>query len=85
MPPPSDHDALQLAVLEKPFFVRQVKKISPEVLDELRPASSGAFYSVTRTAEEISIVGEAAEGAPAAEAKWRCVRVKGPMDFGERA
>ena len=46
--------------------------------------SSCAFWSLTRTPDELSVV--APEGAvPAtwqAEKGWRCLKVQGPLDFG---
>src|SRR5687768_7239758 len=46
-------------------------------------ASSGAFVSVTRTADELSVV--CPQGAVPAgvrhEAGWRCLRVAGPLEF----
>ncbi len=41
------------------------------------------FFSVTRTADELSVVcleTEAPEGA-AIERSWRCIKVKGPLEF----
>jgi len=53
---------------------------------EPRPdwAESGVFSSITRTADELSVVCPAAQ-VPAAvkrEAGWRLVKVSGPLDFG---
>ena len=50
-------------------------------------AASGttAFCSVTRTPQELSIVcpeETVPEGVPA-ERGWRCLRVRGPLDFGQ--
>jgi len=46
-------------------------------------ASSGAFFSITRTADELSVVcAEAVVPAGVqSEPVWRCVRVAGTMDF----
>ncbi|MDQ5824640.1 MAG: ACT domain-containing protein [Chloroflexota bacterium] len=47
-------------------------------------ATSGSFCSVTRTADELSVVceqGAAPEGV-LCEGGWRCLRVQGPLDFG---
>ncbi len=45
----------------------------------------GPFYSLTRTSEELSIVCPV-EWIPdgiEAERGWRCLKVEGPLDFGE--
>jgi uncharacterized protein len=45
--------------------------------------AAGAFVSVTRTAEELSVVC-AEENVPdgvTAERGWRCLKVEGPLDF----
>ena len=47
-------------------------------------ATSGDFFSVTRTAGELSVVceeGAVPEGVTR-EGDWRCLRVRGPLDFG---
>ena len=46
-------------------------------------ATRGAFTSVTRTTEELSIVGPEEYVPPEAECErgWRCLRVVGPLDF----
>jgi len=46
-------------------------------------AMSGAFRSVTRTPNELSIVCEEAlvPDAVTAEPGWRCLMVEGPLDF----
>jgi hypothetical protein len=45
--------------------------------------SGGPFVSITRTADELSVVCPAAQVPPGvqAEAGWRCVRVAGKMEF----
>lgn len=48
-------------------------------------AIAGSFHSITRTANELSIVCEAAP-VPSdvrAERDWRCLEVAGPLDFSE--
>jgi hypothetical protein len=44
----------------------------------------GAFWSATRTADELSIVCEAnyVPDDVIAEGNWRCLKVAGPLDFG---
>ena len=89
MPPPhpSNHPAFQLSLLDRPFFVKQLKpeeNIPPEFLALLTLNSSGRFISLTRTNEEISIIGEWANDSDIAEveASWRCIKIAGPMNFG---
>ncbi len=46
-------------------------------------AASGAFYAVTRTVDELSIVcaqGQVPAGV-ACQPGWRCLQVAGPLDF----
>ncbi|KAG5647740.1 hypothetical protein DXG03_008463 [Asterophora parasitica] len=85
MPPPSDHASLHLEVQLEPFFVFKIRHDEPIpswVLREL-VGNTGGFYSVTRTKEEISIVGESHLGIPE-EVKllstWTCIKIMGPME-----
>jgi len=93
MPPPSDHDALSLELLNDIFAVQQIpvdEPIPSHVLRRLgEPGGSEQlnFVSITRTNEEISIVYNATQSpdVPDADqelAKWRCIKIRGPMDFG---
>ncbi|KAF8078938.1 ACT domain-containing protein [Lyophyllum atratum] len=55
--------------------------IPPWVLEEL--AGTSAFFSVTRTNEEISIVGKFHEGIPEnikELSTWTCIKIMGPME-----
>jgi hypothetical protein len=47
------------------------------------PASSSSWFSVTRTAHELSVVCAASEepAGAAVEPGWRCLEVAGPLDF----
>jgi hypothetical protein len=47
-------------------------------------AQRGSFVSVTRTADELSIVCPEVEppAGVAAQGGWRCLRVDGPLDLG---
>lgn len=49
-----------------------------------RWATSGRFFSVTRTTEELSVVCQerAIPGEVTREGGWRCLKVLGPLDFG---
>lgn len=87
MAPPSDHPCLELSVKDTPFFVKKLEPsaIIPEFfLKEFAAGYSGRFLSITRTPDEISIVGEAHDsyGMLEEEVKWRCIKIAGPMDFG---
>ena len=72
--------ALTLTVLPGTYAVC---RLAPE--DSLpRWATSGDFFSITRTSDELSVVCEqsgVAEGVTC-EGDWRCLRVRGPLDFG---
>jgi hypothetical protein len=83
MPPPSDHPSLILTLCPGLFYVVQETEVTTDIF---RLFNSSSFFSITRTGEEVSIVGEAVESTPARfkeKAVWRCVRVAGPMDFGK--
>jgi hypothetical protein len=47
-------------------------------------ATSGSFFSVTRTSDELSVVCEqgAVPQGVLCEGGWRCLKVQGPLDFG---
>lgn len=53
-------------------------------MEALSSDTSGRFLSITRTAEEISIVGEATAilAVDVDDSKWRCINIAGPMEFG---
>ena len=70
---------LRLQVLSGGFAVC---RLSPEA--ELpRWVTAGALWSVTRTAEELSVVCEEALVPPGtrAETGWRALMIEGPFDF----
>jgi len=85
MPPPSNSSALHLIVLLNPFFVVKLKpgqEITPCVIKDLTDGKGG-FFSVTRTPEEVSLVGEAYEVMPSSykeQSTWRCIKIQGPME-----
>jgi hypothetical protein len=85
MPPPSDNPALQLIALPKAFYVMQFPQretIPADIISELT-FGKGEFFSITRTTEEVSIVGEVDERSPEVckpFATWGCIRVRGPME-----
>lgn len=81
MPPPADHPAFRLQVLQQIFDIKQYPcdRDILDVLDSLRASLNQAgLFSLTRTAEEVSIVHQACEG----EGRWKCIKILGPMDFG---
>jgi hypothetical protein len=87
MPPPSSHPSLFLRLLKQPFFVTQLQPnaaIPVPFIEALSSDNSGRFLSITRTAEEISIVGEVTSIFPVDvdDSKWRCINIAGPMEFG---
>jgi uncharacterized protein len=82
MPPALDHPCLHLRVLAGLYFVHQLspkEALDASILTRLRDGGAG-LLSLTRTDEETSIVGEAAEAD--IEAKWKCIKIAGPMEFG---
>ncbi|KAK0233599.1 hypothetical protein IW262DRAFT_1452125 [Armillaria fumosa] len=69
MPPPLDHPSLHLSVLPNDFFVLQ----PPE-----------RFFPLTRTVEEVSVVGEVHKDLSKRyhdNSGWRRIRIAGPMEF----
>ncbi|KAF9486458.1 hypothetical protein BDN70DRAFT_14522 [Pholiota conissans] len=85
MPPPSNSAALHLIVLPEPFFVVKLKpdqEIAPCVIKDLT-CGKGGFFSVTRTSEEVSIVGESYKWMPASykeQSTWMAIKIQGPME-----
>ena len=70
---------MRLAVVEGEFGVARLHA------DDPAPgwAQSGSITSLTRTADELSVVCAAAAipGGVRAERGWRCLQVVGPLDF----
>lgn len=73
---------LNLSVLEQTYAIVKLPR------DEKIPAwaTRGHFFSITKTADELSIVcedGDVGEGPDlgAAERGWRVLKVSGPLDF----
>ncbi|KAF5323540.1 hypothetical protein D9611_005586 [Ephemerocybe angulata] len=82
MHPPSRSPSLNLIVLKQPFFVIQieVEKLAKELIAQL--SFAGKFFSITRTDEEVSVVGEIHEESLdefREKATWTCIKIKGPM------
>ena len=88
MPPPFDHNSFHLTLLPNPYFVKQLP-VSTELPETVLSLLSGpGFFSITRTPEEISIVGEATDDPRILSlgegvSDWRCLKIAGPMEFGK--
>lgn len=88
MPPPLNHTSLHLQVLSERFFVARLRSgvhLPPCALRLFTDSDPTSFFSVTRTGEEISLVGESHEWMPDSLKQyscWRCIKVKGPMEHG---
>ncbi|TFK19962.1 hypothetical protein FA15DRAFT_600535 [Coprinopsis marcescibilis] len=87
MSPPSASSALHLIIQTNPFFVVQLEPAIPlpaEIANVL-VSKSDIFISVTRTKDEISIVGEVYAGLPEEYNKfgtWTAIQIQGPMEHG---
>jgi len=88
MSPPIDHPCLHLYVLPGPFFVRKLELTQvAETLQSLFQDSKDdgqSFLSITRTSEELSVVGQYHDGMPEEYkelAGWRAIKIAGPMEF----
>ncbi|KAF7968124.1 hypothetical protein HWV62_20114 [Athelia sp. TMB] len=85
MPPPSDHPSLHIKAADGLYFVTKLSPGSPipQVFLEALGQDSGRFLSITRTAEEISIVGEVQDKFPIPEedSSWKAFRLQGPFPF----
>jgi len=70
---------LELEVLDEELVVW---RLPPE--EPIPRAGQGRFWSVTRTTDELSVVSSAELAPPGVpqESGWRCLGVKGPLDFG---
>ena len=71
--------SLELQVLQGEFTIHRFSPTAPfpvEVLDS-------AFFSITKTEEELSIVCDASIvlDAEVSESGWSCIKVLGPLDF----
>ena len=72
-----------VSVLKESFGICRLE--SGDEIPKWLKQEEGAFYSVTRTAEELSIVcpTEWVPDGVEAERGWRGLKVEGPLDFGE--
>ncbi|KAJ7161257.1 ACT domain-containing protein [Mycena crocata] len=87
MSPPIDDPCLHLHLLPGAYFVI---KFEPSQLDDTLKGllenskdDGKSFLSITRTFEELSVVGECKDGMPEAykDASWRAFKISGPMPF----
>ena len=101
MPPPSSSPSLHLKLLPKTFYLYQIPSdatYSSGLFDHLVNSThsirvGARFVSITRTPDEISIVGDdlldyelSRHGVridPSKKSDWRCIAVKGPMELCE--
>lgn len=87
MPPPSEDKIFHLQLLPHFYFVKQLPT-SSEIPEHFLSLLSGpTFFSITRTPEEISVVGEITDGPEfrslrEGDGEWRCIKITGPMGFG---
>ena len=87
MPPPFEHKAFYLALLPHAYFVKQLPNSSTLPEDILSLLNGPGFFSITRTSEEISVVGEITDNPriqslSGGDGEWRCIKIAGPMEFG---
>ncbi|KAG2350740.1 hypothetical protein BDR05DRAFT_954849 [Suillus weaverae] len=82
MPPPFNHPSLELELLAQTFFVKQFPVdagVPAAIASGLNAAQrTRGVFSITRTGEEISVVGEAVDD----DGEWKCIKIAGPMEFG---
>lgn len=73
--------SLKLTLLDGTFAIYKLPPNTPIPKDVLR----GAFYSISRTNEELSIVAAQGIEIPQAvvDSDWACVKVAGPLDLAE--
>ncbi|MBI3670440.1 MAG: ACT domain-containing protein [Acidobacteria bacterium] len=72
---------LMLSVLPEPFAICRLEEDAPIPAWALR----GRFVSITRTADELSIVCPESDVPQEIRAQrgWRCIKVQGPLDFSQ--
>ncbi len=72
---------LMLSVLPEPFAICRLEKDAPLPAWALR----GRFVSLTRTADELSIVCPESDVPQEIRAQrgWRCIKVQGPLGFSQ--
>lgn len=62
-----------------------IHRLPPDATRHLAPLSSAAWYAITRTEHELSVVAPEAvdTGLGKRECGWSCLSVAGVLDFGE--
>lgn len=88
MPPPFEHKAFHLTLLPNVYFVKQLPHSAELPENTLSLLNGPGFFSITRTSEEISIVGEMTnnpqvQSLSGGAGDWRCIKIAGPMEFGK--
>lgn len=88
MPPPFEHVAFHLTLLPNIYFVKQLPASAELPENILSLLNEPGFFSITRAAEEISIVGEITDNPwvrslSGGVGDWRCLKIAGPMEFGK--
>ena len=81
MPLSLNDPCLTLELLPRTFFVNQLAvdaDIPAAIVSGLIAGGNSGILSITRTTEEISIVGEAVGD----EGQWKCIKIAGPLEFG---
>ncbi|KAF7307156.1 ACT-7 domain-containing protein [Mycena indigotica] len=86
MAPPSDHECLHVHTLSGSWFVRQLQLTElNKALQDLLAEDDESFISITRTKDELSVVGVYREGITPSEyaefATWSAFKIAGPMEF----
>ncbi|KAF8215866.1 ACT domain-containing protein [Mycena galopus ATCC 62051] len=84
MSPPTDHPCLHLHVLPGAFFVRKLEpsQTLKSLIQDFE--EDGSLLSITRTNEELSVVGKYHEGMAEVYKElstWRAFKIAGPMEF----
>ncbi|KAF9778121.1 hypothetical protein BJ322DRAFT_1014891 [Thelephora terrestris] len=90
MPPPSNHEAFHLSLLPNIYFVKELPAFTERRLSDttLSLPNGQAFFSITRTPEECSVVGEMTDDPHFQSLSegfrlWRCTKIAGPLEFGK--
>ena len=88
MPPALDHPSLNLILFNEPIVIYKLQpnEILPdEILKVItRPISGEHLISVTRTAEEVSVVCNTAFLPNVEAPRWKSIKIRGPLDFGKQ-
>jgi len=69
---------------EAPLWISQIAGSLSEVLHDLESSHANSFWSLTNTADELSLVSviESHEAFGVSDGPWTLFGVKGPLDFG---